>query len=67
MGTFINFKMKKLTIELIVQKCKTDNLQKIKKLDVWSSDLEEVSMVKDLTSLEICSLSLNKITQLKFF
>jgi len=59
--------MKKLTIELIVQKCKTDNLQKIKKLDVWSSDLEEVSMVKDLTSLEICSLSLNKITQLKFF
>jgi hypothetical protein len=59
--------MKKLTIELIVQKCKTDNLQKIKKLDVWSSDLEEVSMVKDLTALEICSLSLNKITQLKFF
>ena len=59
--------MKKLTIELIVQKCKTDNLQKIKKLDVWSSDLEEVSMVKDITALEICSLSLNKITQLKFF
>ena len=59
--------MKVLTIELIVQKCKTDNLQKIKKLDVWSSDLEEVSMVKDLTALEICSLSLNKITQLKFF
>jgi len=59
--------MKKLTIELVVQKCKTDNLQKIKKLDVWSSDLEEVSMIKDLTSLEICSLSLNKITKLKDF
>ena len=60
-------KMKKLTIDLIVQKCKTDQLQKIKKLDVWSSDLEEVSIIKDLTALEICSLSLNKITQLKYF
>lgn len=59
--------MKKLTIDLIVQKCKTDNLQKIKKLDVWSSDLEEVSIIKDLQALEICSLSLNKITQLKYF
>ena len=53
--------MKKLTIELIVQKCKTDNLQKIKKLDVWSSDLEEISIIKELPALEICSLSLNKI------
>ena len=59
--------MKKLTLEMIIQKCKTDNLQKIKKLDVWSSDLEEVSILKDLTQLEICSLSLNKIAQLKYF
>ena len=59
--------MKKLTLELIIQKCKTDNLQKIKKLDVWSSDLEEVAIIKDLQNLEICSLSLNKITQLKYF
>lgn len=59
--------MVKLTLDLIIQKCKTDNLQKISKLDVWSSELEEVSMVKDLPALEICSLSLNKITSLKFF
>ncbi len=59
--------MAKLTQELIAQKCKTDNLQKITKLDVWSSDLEEVSMVKELPALEICSLSLNKITSLKYF
>jgi len=54
-------------MDMIVQKCKTDNLQKIKKLDVWSSDLEEVSVLKELTNLEICSLSLNKITLLKYF
>ena len=59
--------MAKLTQELIAQKCKTDNLQKITKLDVWSSDLEEVSMVKELPALEICSLSLNKISSLKYF
>ena len=56
-----------LSHELIKQKCKTDNLTKITKLDVWSSELEEVSMVRELPALEICSLSLNKITSLKFF
>ncbi len=59
--------MAKLTHELIAQKCKTDNLQKITKLDVWSSELDEVTMVKDLPALEICSLSLNKISSLKYF
>jgi hypothetical protein len=56
-----------LTHEIIMQKCKTDNLSKIKKLDVWSCDLEEVGLVKEMTQLEICSLSLNQITSLKYF
>ena len=59
--------MVKLTLDLVVQKCKTDNLQKIKKLDVWSCELEEVSLVKDMPLLEICSLSLNQISHLKYF
>ena len=59
--------MVKLTIELVIHKCKTDNLAKIKKLDVWSSDLDEVSVIKELPALEICSLSLNKISSLKHF
>jgi hypothetical protein len=40
--------MAKLTHEIIRQKCKTDNLQKITKLDAWSCDLEEVGLVKDM-------------------
>ena len=59
--------MVKLTLDLIIQKCKTDNLAKIKKLDVWSSELEEVSLIKDMPNLEICSLSLNQISSLKYF
>ena len=59
--------MVKLTLDLIIQKCKTDNLNKIKKLDVWSSELEEVSLIKDMPNLEICSLSLNQISSLKYF
>jgi cilla- and flagella-associated protein len=51
--------MVKLTRELIAQKCKTENMSKIKKLDVWSSELEEVALIKDMPNLEICSLSLN--------
>ncbi len=56
-----------LTKDFILNKCKTDNLNKIKKLDIWSSDLEEVSLVKDMPNLEICSLSLNKVTSLVDF
>ena len=59
--------MVKLTHDIIIQKCKTDNMQKIKKLDAWSCDLEEVGLVKDMPNLEICSLSLNQITSLKYF
>ena len=42
----------------------TDSLIKIKKLDIWSSELEEVSLIKEMPNIEICSLSLNKITTL---
>lgn len=59
--------MVKLTLDFILQKCKTDNLNKIKKLDVFSSDIDEVSAVKDLPYLEICSLSLNRIESLSAF
>lgn len=59
--------MAKLTVDLIIQKCKSDNLQRITKLDVWSSDLEDMSLIKEMPQLEICSFSLNRISSLKFF
>jgi len=57
----------KLTPELVLERCKTDSLQKIKKLDVFSGDIDEASLIKELPHLEICSLSLNQIATLKFF
>ena len=56
-----------LTPDLILQKCKTDNLAAIKNLNLWGSKLEDISALSEVPNLEICSLSLNNISQLKVF
>ena len=58
---------KKLTRELIVQKVKSDRLESIKKLNLWGSNLEDISIISQMPSLEIVSLSVNKIHSLKAF
>jgi hypothetical protein len=58
---------KTLTPELIMLKCKTDKIANIKNLNLWGSDLEDVSIIKEMPNIEICSLSLNKIYTLKDF
>ena len=58
---------KTLAPELILTKCKTDKLQSIKNLNLWGNDLEDISIIKDMPNIEICSLSLNKISSLRDF
>lgn len=58
---------KTLTPELIMMKCKTDKISNIKNLNLWGNDLEDISIIKDMPNIEICSLSLNKIYSLKDF
>ena len=58
---------KTLTPELIQMKCKTDKLGSIKNLNLWGNDLDDISIIKDMPNIEICSLSLNKIFSLKDF
>lgn len=58
---------KKLTRELIAQKAKSDRIQNIKNLNLWGSNIDDVSIIKDMPSLEIISLSVNKIRTLKPF
>lgn len=58
---------KKLTPELILSKCKQDNLSSIKNLNLYGNDLEDISILKDIPNIEIGSLSLNKIKSLKDF
>jgi Leucine-rich repeat (LRR) protein len=48
-------------------KCKTDKISNIKNLNLWGNELVDVSIVRDMPNIEICSLSLNKIVSLKDF
>ena len=56
-----------MTPDFILMRCKTDKLTQIKKLNLWGNDLEDVSALRDLPNMEICSLSLNKISSLRDF
>lgn len=58
---------KALTAELIQMKCKTEKLVNIKNLNLWGNDIEDISLIRDMPNIEICSLSLNKILTLKDF
>ena len=56
-----------LTRDLIVNKCKNDNLKEIKNINLWGCDLDDMSMLRQLPNLEVASLSVNKIAQMSDF
>ena len=58
---------KKLSRELIIQKVKSDRIESIKNLNLWGSNIEDISIIYEMPSLEIVSLSLNKIKTLRPF
>lgn len=55
-----------LTYEIITVKAKGNKeFDKIKKLNCWASNLNDVSILKNLPSIEILTLSVNEITSLE--
>ena len=58
---------KKLTRELIAQKAKSDRIESIRNLNLWGSNIDDVSIIQEMPSLEIVSLSVNKIRSLRPF
>lgn len=56
---------KPLTIDLIVQKTKNDQLSTLKNLNLWGNDIDDLKVLRQLPNLEVLSLSVNKITTLK--
>jgi len=58
---------KALSIDLIHMKTKTNRIEQIKSLNLWGNDLEDVSIVQKMTSLEVLSLAVNQITTLQDF
>lgn len=58
---------KKLTHEFIATRVKNDRIENIKSINFWGNDIEEVSILKQMQSLEVISLSVNKIKSLREF
>jgi len=58
---------KKLNIQLIQMRCKTDRLENIEKLNLWGNDLEDVSVIREMKNVNVISLSINKINTLEDF
>jgi hypothetical protein len=58
---------KKLTPEYVTMRTKVDRLEKLKNLNLWGCDLEDVSVIKQMPNLEVVSLSVNRIKTLKDF
>lgn len=58
---------KQLTLEMIVQRTRTDRLDSIKNLNLWGNDLDNVSVISELPNLEVLSLSVNRISTLRDF
>jgi len=56
---------KKLTLEFIQSKCPNQKLEEIKNLNLWGNELEDISILANLSNLEIASLSINKIKNLE--
>ena len=58
---------KKLTPEIIIQKAKSDKFEMIKNLNLWGNDLQDISIIRELSNVEVLSLSVNSISTLADF
>lgn len=56
---------KALTLELIHMKTKTNRIDSIKNLNLWGNDLDDISIVHQMSALEVLSLSVNNISSLR--
>lgn len=56
-----------LTKEIVLEKCKKQNFNDIKNINLWGSDLDDVSLIRQLSNLEVVSLSVNRIHTLEDF
>lgn len=55
---------KRLTEEMVIARSKISDLSKVKRLNCWGSELVDVSLLRKMPSVEVLSLSINKINSL---
>eukprot|EP01062_Namystynia_karyoxenos_P076217 TRINITY_DN7443_c0_g1_i1.p1 TRINITY_DN7443_c0_g1~~TRINITY_DN7443_c0_g1_i1.p1 ORF type:complete len:271 (+),score=83.68 TRINITY_DN7443_c0_g1_i1:77-814(+) len=59
--------MAELTERIVLQKTKVDSLANVKNLNLWGSELEDVSILAKMPNVEVLSLSVNRIQRLGDF
>ncbi|RNF01302.1 leucine rich repeat protein [Trypanosoma rangeli] len=53
-----------LTENLVLQKTKVDNIQRVRKLNVCAAQLSDIGVLRRANNLEVLSLSLNELSEL---
>lgn len=64
---FQKLKMSTLTRNYILAKTKKSDLKDVKHLNIWGSELRDVSVLRELINVEVLSLSVNSINSLSDF
>ncbi|XP_072020846.1 cilia- and flagella-associated protein 410-like [Amphiura filiformis] len=59
--------MVKLTEGLVLAKARSSDLENVRKLNCWGGELTDVSIFRNMPSIEVISLSVNSITTLEDF
>ncbi|XP_052093807.1 cilia- and flagella-associated protein 410-like [Mytilus californianus] len=57
----------RLSEALVLARTRATDFESVKKLNFWGSGIRDVSVVKKLPNLEVCSLSVNNISTLEDF
>lgn len=56
-----------LTKEVVIEKCKKQNFKEIININLWSCEVDDISIIRQMPNLEVVSMSVNKIETLKSF
>ncbi|KAH9492410.1 hypothetical protein Btru_051042 [Bulinus truncatus] len=56
-----------LTEQVVLFRTRASDLESIKKLNCWGSNISDAKIIRRMPNLEVCSLSVNKLTTLRDF
>ncbi|KAL4228550.1 hypothetical protein ACF0H5_011600 [Mactra antiquata] len=59
--------LRTLTGPIVLARTRAPDLESVRKLNCWGSEVEDISVVRQMPNLEICSVSVNDITTLEDF
>nr|XP_022317173.1 protein C21orf2-like [Crassostrea virginica] len=63
----MEYEEEKLTEGLVLAKTRAVDLDGVKKLNFWGSEISDISVVRSMPNLEVCSVSVNSISTLRDF